>query len=86
MAMLKEDRRLSEAIATGALPEVPPTRMWAGRGTERPCDICGHPTARSAVEFEIDLPTGRQIRVDLGCLRRWQQYCATRVSVEEEDA
>ena len=82
-----QERRLSEGIATGALPEAPPNQMWGGRGTEQPCEICGHPIAPSTVEFELDLPTGRQIRVDLGCLRRWQRYYATRPdSAEDEEA
>src|SRR5215813_2182438 len=49
-----QERRLSEGIATGALPEAPPNQMWGGRGTEQPCEICGHPIAPSTVEFELD--------------------------------
>ena len=60
-------------VATGTLPPPPRTngKVWAGRGSGRPCAGCDKPIPASGVECEIELGD-RTLRFHRACLVAWQ--------------
>jgi hypothetical protein len=45
--------RVRRLLRSGELPPAS-SRLWAGKGSGRPCSICGEHIHPSAVEFETD--------------------------------
>ena len=41
-------------IASGQLPSVTPSRMWAGLGSKQPCALCDTPIRPDLVEYEVE--------------------------------
>ena len=42
-------------------------RVWAGRGSGKPRDLCGQVISRSQVEYEFKSGDGRTVRLHFGC-------------------
>ena len=53
-------------VEDGRLPLELSARMWAGFGSEQPCDGCGEAISRSQV-YEFETRDGRTIRLHFGC-------------------
>lgn len=51
-----------EAVRDSRLPRAKPTQTWGGLGTERPCAICGEPTSRGEMAFELEF--AEETRID----------------------
>ena len=49
-----------EAIRSGRVPTVQPSRMFCCRGAGAMCAVCGYPVARGEMEFEFEYRTGPQ--------------------------
>jgi hypothetical protein len=43
-----------ERIASGQLPSVTPSQMWAGPGGKQPCALCDTPIRPDLVEYEVE--------------------------------
>ena len=67
--------RVRALIAAGTLPCEPEDRVWAGRGTGDTCAACVQPIDRTEIEFEVDLPSGRTLRLHRQCHRIWLEEC-----------
>jgi hypothetical protein len=68
-----------ERIARGMLPGRPSaTRMWAGYGNGRLCDLCGKPIQAGEIEYEVEHPDHAvtTLRFHLVCQSVWQLECA----------
>ena len=61
-------------IAQGELP-YPPRRVWAGKGTEAPCTLCGEPISSAMIEYEVQVKNGF-LRFHYICHGVWQLECA----------
>lgn len=59
--------KMRAKVEDGRLPLELPARMWAGFGSEKPCDGCGEAISSSQVEYEFESREGRTIRLHLGC-------------------
>jgi hypothetical protein len=59
--------KIRAKVEDGRLPLELPARMWAGFGSEKPCDGCGEAISRSQVEYEFESRDGCTIRLHLGC-------------------
>lgn len=65
---------------TGAVPcDEAPSRTWAGRGSGEFCIVCTERIARTETEFEIDLPSGRILRLHRLCHQLWLDECGSLV-------
>jgi hypothetical protein len=60
-------------MVAGALPAEPPTKMWVGKGTGRPCNVCDQPITHHELEYEADLPGDRMLRFHQICLTVWHE-------------
>jgi hypothetical protein len=69
--------RAREAIQSGALPRDDPLHTWGGRGTGRPCDVCGRSILSTEIELELEfVAVGRPLplhRMHPRCFIAWQQ-------------
>ena len=50
--VLREKAR--EAIQSGRLPAMKPSRTWGGSGSGTPCSVCGEPVRPGQMELEIE--------------------------------
>lgn len=57
------------------------TRLWAGRGTGQPCDLCGKVIPPEEVQYDLEVAdrssdanvsTGRIFSFHLGCYDTWR--------------
>jgi hypothetical protein len=64
-------------LAAGELPRTKPEKVWAGKGTGRPCAACGALIAAALVECEFDLPgtAPTTLRFHQPCLMIWDREC-----------
>lgn len=69
-ALLERARR---AIATHELPLGVSSRVWGGRGSGKPCSLCGQTIGFNDVEIELD---GIDARFHSKCHLLWQEACA----------
>src|SRR4029077_16206754 len=46
-------KKAREAIQSGRLPAMKPSRTWGGPGNGTPCSVCGEPVTRGQMELEI---------------------------------
>jgi hypothetical protein len=59
-------------IELGELPEpIERVRLWAGSGSQRPCEICGETIAASDVEYELDVDE-RTLVLCVPCYLIWR--------------
>jgi hypothetical protein len=42
-----------EAVESGKLPTMKPSRTWGGPGSGTPCSLCGEPVTSSQMELEV---------------------------------
>lgn len=63
-------------IASGALPQVAPARLFGGYGTNQTCDVCGQPISPTQIVYEVELTQGgskgRTLHFHLACHAAWQ--------------
>jgi hypothetical protein len=64
---------IQSRLAAGMLPDVRVEKVWAGKGTGRPCYGCDEPISPAEVEAEIDLAGAVALRFHQSCLRFWQE-------------
>ena len=55
-ATLREKAR--EAIQSGKLPAMKPSRTWGGPGSGTECSVCGEPVKPDQMELEIEYRNG----------------------------
>ena len=62
-------------LAAGELPRAKPDKVWAGKGTDRPCTACGTVITPADVEYELDLGAAPAVtlRFHQGCLTVWDE-------------
>ena len=73
-ALLDRARR---AIAAHELPQDVSSRVWGGRGSGKPCSLCGQMIGFSDVEIELDgVDAGAGVRFHSKCHLMWQEACA----------
>jgi hypothetical protein len=62
-------------LASGELPRAKPDKVWAGKGTDRPCAVCGAVITTADIEYEVDLPGASPgtLRFHHDCLISWDQ-------------
>lgn len=60
-------KKIAAKVERGELSLELPKRMWAGRGSGKPCDGCGEVISASQVEYEFESGDGRTVRLHLGC-------------------
>jgi hypothetical protein len=66
-------RHLSE---TGEIPcDETPERLWAGPGTGDTCAVCTEDISPTETEFEVDLASGKVLRVHRRCYSLWLEEC-----------
>ncbi len=47
-------KKAREAIQSGRLPAMKPSRTWGGPGNGTPCSVCGEPVTQAEIELEIE--------------------------------
>ena len=66
---------------SGVMPDV--TRLWAGRGTGKPCEFCGKAIAADDIQYEIETTAdlrgvtdtrGRTLSFHVNCYDSWRAY------------
>ena len=57
-----------------------PRRMWAGRGSGKPCNGCGEVITPLQVEYEFEAADGRTVRLHLGCASLLEAECRRRAN------
>jgi hypothetical protein len=67
--------RIRAVIDTGELRCDEPDKVWAGRGLGTHCVACAQPIAVGEIEYEVDLPSGRMIRLHRRCYDLWREEC-----------
>ena len=74
------ERSRSELVAlivakvnAGALPRLIPSKVWVGKGTERPCYACNEVIATADAEVEIDVASAVVLRLHMSCFQIWQE-------------
>jgi hypothetical protein len=67
--------RIRIMLETGDLPCEDADRTWAGNGDGRRCAGCTEAIAPSEVEFEVDLASGKTIRLHRLCHAIWLEEC-----------
>jgi hypothetical protein len=83
--ILREKAR--EAIRSGKLPVSKPSRMFGGRGSEKPCALCGDIVPRGQPELEMEFtrdgsdPEAHRYLFHVRCFAAWELE-RTKVSTE----
>jgi len=57
----------------GLVPREKPQKVWAGRGTDKRCAVCGERLGADEVEFELEFASGVSVVVDRQCHGLWDQ-------------
>lgn len=62
-----------EKLRSGILPLPPdsPAKSWAGKGTGLPCEGCDRIITPDQIEYELDLPDSRKLRLHADCVGVW---------------
>ena len=47
-------KKAREAIQSGRLPAMKPSRTWGGPGSGTPCSVCGESVTQGQIELEIE--------------------------------
>jgi len=62
-----------EKLDAGTLPRDEPVKLWAGRGTGKPCTACEKAILPSQTEYEIEYYDGSpEIRLHVECHGLWE--------------
>jgi len=74
-ATLREKAR--EAIQSGKLPAMKPSRTWGGPGSGTECSVCGEPVKPDQMELEIEYCNGGTPDLDhyhlhVRCFAAWE--------------
>ncbi len=69
--------RIRDLNATGELPCEEPEKTWGGSGLGQYCAACSEVIPRDDIEFEVDLPSGKRIRLHRRCHQLWLEECAS---------
>lgn len=73
MADIPELRtRILDKIRTGKLPQHIPEKLISGFGDGHACDGCDEKIQGAQIEYDVDLPDGRLVRLHIGCSGLWQ--------------
>jgi hypothetical protein len=73
---LREKAR--EAVQSGKLTALKPSRTWGGPGSGTPCSVCGEPVRPGQMELEIeyrrdgDAPGLDNYRLHVRCFAVWE--------------
>jgi hypothetical protein len=67
--------RIRALIDTGDLPCEDPDQTWAGQGEGKRCSGCWEPITPAAVEYEVELPSGRTVFFHRACHDIWLEEC-----------
>lgn len=83
--------RARELIEQGRLPQLIPLRMWGGKGSGQPCDLCAQAIPPEEVEYEIEDHTQPRdppslYRFHFLCHAAWQFECARAVHLNTVSA
>jgi hypothetical protein len=62
----------TKRIQTGDLPGQAPNAIWAGKGDDHPCALCGKCIPCNEVEYEMRDTVDRVFRFHLRCHGIWQ--------------
>jgi hypothetical protein len=68
--------RIKSLSAIGELPCEEPERTWGGNGLGQFCVACAEIISSAEIEFEVDLPSGKRIRLHRRCHQLWLEECA----------
>jgi hypothetical protein len=71
--------RIRAMLESGDLPCEHPETTWAGRGFGQLCAACAERIEATEVEYEVDLASGRTLRLHRQCHALWLQECETLV-------
>lgn len=71
--------RIREMLRTGSLPCDEPVATWGGSGSGLRCAVCREPIDASEIEYEVDLPSARGIRLHRQCHALWLEECQEEV-------
>jgi len=71
--MHRDQRRqiIRQRYLSGELPPYSPGKAFGGMGAGRVCDCCGDVIDQRDIEYEIELPDGRQVLSHIGCWLEW---------------
>jgi hypothetical protein len=61
-------KKAREAIQSGRLPAMKPSRTWGGPGSGTPCSVCSEPVTQGQMELEIEYRRNLHIR----CFAVWE--------------
>ena len=68
-------------IASGALPQSPPARLFAGYGNDETCDICGQPISPTQILYDAEFTDSgerKTLHFHLACHAAWHLELKTR--------
>ena len=64
-------RRIRDKLAAGHLPRKPPTKVWAGTATRKPCAACDAVIEESDIEIEVEAVPGETFYLHRRCHEVW---------------
>lgn len=67
--------RIRRLHASGDIPCEEPERTWGGNGLGEYCAACSEIIPRDEIELEVDLPSGKRIRLHRRCHQFWLEEC-----------
>src|SRR5262249_48693515 len=62
-------------IASGALPQAAPARLFAGKGSNETCDVCGQSISPTQIVYDVEVTQGagrKNLHFHLACHAAWQ--------------
>ena len=72
--------RVLQRIDSGRLPVALSTRIDAGYGEGRQCDLCDGLISSDKIEYDVtDAGSGRRLHFHFACHSAWQRECALRL-------
>jgi hypothetical protein len=70
--MMTVGETIRRRLGTGSLPRRSPDKMYAGFGSDGPCDGCGRIIPHGEIEYELDYQREmRTYRLHIGCYGIW---------------
>jgi hypothetical protein len=64
--------RIRDKIRSGKLPQHIPEKLISGFGGGHACDGCDEKIDGAQIEYDVDLPDSRLVRLHIGCSGLWQ--------------
>ena len=73
-----------EQIEAGQLPVLTPSeRLYAGYGSDEPCNLCGEPIGAKQVAYDVNESScARNLIFHVVCYSVWQLECSSRLGQE----